>query len=160
GGLQQAPRCLDAVHPRHAYVHQHDVRAGHRQTLERLGAVAGLADDLHVVLAVDQHRETCADHLLVVDQEDPDRGRDGAHSGILPCTRQPPPTAGPVSRRPPCTVTRSAMPTSPSPALSDAAAAPCPSSTTSIWISSASRASRSLTWAPAPACLRTLVKAS
>ena len=45
----------DAVHVRHQQVHQDDVRlepAGHRHAL---GAVGGLADDLDVVLVVEEH---------------------------------------------------------------------------------------------------------
>ena len=41
---------LDAVHPRHLDVHQHDVGAGRPRLLDRLEPVGGLADDLDVVL--------------------------------------------------------------------------------------------------------------
>ena len=41
-------RGLDAVHARHADVHQHDVGPSRARQLDRLGAVAGLADDLDV----------------------------------------------------------------------------------------------------------------
>ena len=60
-------------------------------------AVARLADDLEVVLAVDEHPEAGAHHLLVVDQEHPDRlarRAHAAHRGILADTRNPPPRPG------------------------------------------------------------------
>ena len=73
GRAWSSPGGLDAVEPRHPHVHQHDVAGGDREPLERLGAVARLADHRQVGLAVDEHPEPGAHHLLVVDQEDPDR---------------------------------------------------------------------------------------
>ena len=67
------PRGLEAVHDRHADVHQHDVGAlaGHER--HRLGAVGGLTDDLDVGLTVEQHREAAAHERLVVGDDHPDR---------------------------------------------------------------------------------------
>ena len=68
--LDQQPRGRDAVQPRHADVHQHDVAGGDGELLERLAAVLGLADDGHVVLRVDHHPQPGADQRLIVDEED------------------------------------------------------------------------------------------
>ena len=69
--LDQQPRRRDAVEPRHADVHQHDVGGRDRELLERVAAVLGLADDRHVRLRVDHHPQTRAHERLVVDEEDP-----------------------------------------------------------------------------------------
>ena len=122
----QQPGGLDAVEPRHPHVHQHDVGARGGQPLHGLAAVACLAHDLEVVLAVDEHPEPGAHHLLVVDQEHPDRLARGfvGHRGILADTRNPPPGRGPASRVPSWTATRSRMPTRPeTPAVVGAAGA-------------------------------------
>ena len=68
-GLDPADRG-DAVHVRHEEVHQHDVRlkpAGHRHAL---AAVRRLADDLDVVLEVEEHAQPHPDDRVVVDDED------------------------------------------------------------------------------------------
>ncbi len=72
GQFPQAAQGLDAVHAGHLDVHQDDVGlellgAGHA-----LGAVAGLADHLDVVLDLQEGAQAAADHLVVVDEEDPD----------------------------------------------------------------------------------------
>ena len=58
-----------AVGARHADVHQHDVGALAAHELDRLLAVRGLADDLDVVLRVEQRAEPGADERLVVGQQ-------------------------------------------------------------------------------------------
>jgi hypothetical protein len=62
---------LDAVHSRHAHVHQRHVRAQAACQLDRLGAVARLAEDVEPRQLEDQP-EAGADELLVVRDEDPD----------------------------------------------------------------------------------------
>ena len=64
---------LDAVHPRHLDVHQHDVGAGRAGPFDRLEAVGGLADDLDVVLDREDHREARPHHGVVVDEQDRQR---------------------------------------------------------------------------------------
>src|SRR5699024_8805334 len=71
GGLREDLRGgLDPVLARHAHIHQHHVDPAGAQLLDGGGAVRGLDDDLHVVLRVDDHRETGADQRLVVDEGD------------------------------------------------------------------------------------------
>jgi hypothetical protein len=66
------------VELRHPDVHQHDVDGGHREALERLPAVPGLAHHRHVGLRVDHHPQARADERLVVDQEDARHARSSA----------------------------------------------------------------------------------
>src|SRR5690606_30294942 len=122
----------DAVEARHPHVHEDHVRGGGAEPLDGGSAVGRLADDGHVGLAVHEHPEAGADHLLVVGEEDPDRGvlQLLAHKGILAQTSTPPPRRGPWCSSPPCTCTRSRMPRRPCPWPSSAAAAPRPSSLT------------------------------
>ncbi len=82
-----APGRLDPVHRGHPHVHQHDVGRELGRQGDRGGAVAGLADDLQVLLRVEDHAEAEADQLLVVGQQYPD-----AHTGSRP--------PGTVSARP------------------------------------------------------------
>ena len=57
--------------------------------LERLVSVGGLADDLDVVLAFEDHPDAAADERLVVDDEDADH--DAAPScGSCAATTKPP----------------------------------------------------------------------
>ena len=70
GGGDDPARRLDAVELGHADVHEHDVGlevVGHRH---RLGAVGGLADDVEVVLGVEDHLEPGAHERLVVGDQD------------------------------------------------------------------------------------------
>jgi hypothetical protein len=53
----------------HADVHQDDVREHPPRDIDGFAAVAGLAGDLHVLLAGDQCGEACADGGLVVGDE-------------------------------------------------------------------------------------------
>ena len=57
---KQAPRCLDPVQLGHPHVHQDDVRPQPAGLRERLLAVRGLADDVHVLLGVEDHPEAGA----------------------------------------------------------------------------------------------------
>ena len=94
----------------HAHVHQHDVRNVPPGQLDRLRAIRGLADDLDVVLGLQDHPEPGAHQLLIVDHEDTDRpschrtppvGTAARSSGSRARTRNPPPGCGPASRSPP-----------------------------------------------------------
>ena len=55
---------------RHADVHQHDVGFERGRALGRLGAVAGLADDVEVRLAGQDHAKSGADQALIVGEQD------------------------------------------------------------------------------------------
>ena len=65
----QAPGRLDAVHHRHPHVHQHDVGLGCGDELQRLGAVARLADD-HELVGVQQRDQGVAEARVVVHDQD------------------------------------------------------------------------------------------
>ena len=69
----QPRRGLDAVHHRHAHVHQHDVGVLVMAHLQRLGAVGRGPDDGEVGLGVEQHGEPGPHDLLVVDHDDAHR---------------------------------------------------------------------------------------
>ena len=76
GGSGSAVSCRVASMPsmpRHPDVHQDDVGAGPRGSVDRRRAVAGLADDVEVGLGVDHHAEPGAHQRLVVDEDDADR---------------------------------------------------------------------------------------
>ena len=104
---------LDPVHPRHPHVHEDDVGLHPGQQLDGGGAVFGLADELDVLLGLQQHAEAEPVHLLVVDQHGPDRHGSPLRIGRTARTRNPPPDRSPVSRVPPWEATRSRMPTRP-----------------------------------------------
>ena len=70
----------EAVHPRHADVHQRHVRGEAARRRDRLLPVPGLGDDLHVGLGLDDHPEAAPDHRLVVGDQDPDHAP-ATHSG-------------------------------------------------------------------------------
>jgi hypothetical protein len=70
---------LDAVESRHSDVHEDHVGGGRPERSERLAAVTRFADDSHIGLGVDDHRQAGADELLVVDQVHPD------HPGLPGC---------------------------------------------------------------------------
>ena len=74
--LEQPPRRLDAVELGHADVHQDDVRLEPPGLGDRLDAVRRLADDLDVLLRLEDHAEARPDERLVVDDQDAE-----AHSG-------------------------------------------------------------------------------
>ena len=63
---------LDAVEAGHLDVHQHDVRLHAAREPHGRGAVRGVADDLHVVLGVEQGPEPGPHQRLVVGEQDPD----------------------------------------------------------------------------------------
>src|SRR5262249_4842751 len=110
---QDAPGRLDPVHGRHTDVHQDDVREQPLRQLDRLAAVAGLADDLDVVLGAEDHAEAVAHERLVVAEENADDHRSVAANGSRAATRKPPSGTGSVSTLPPSAAARSRMPISP-----------------------------------------------
>ena len=119
-------RRSEPVEPGHPDVHQHDVGAlGPDERQGRL-AVAGLADDLDPLLAVEQDPEPGPDELLVVGEHDPDHGRP-SHTTR---TRYPPAGSGPIVAAPPVVAARSRIPTRPRPEP-PATAPPRPPSLTS-----------------------------
>src|SRR6185437_554775 len=108
---------LQAVHHRHADVHEDDVGAQVGDPGDGLLAVDGLADHLDVGLRVEQDGEARPDHALVVGHQHADRhvSSSGWRTGRTAATRNPPSPVGPASRLPPSIVARSRMPTRPCP---------------------------------------------
>ena len=81
---------LQAVHLRHLDVHEHDiglVLPGHD---DGLLAVACLADDLQVVLGLQDHSEPGSHHRLVVGEHDADRHVPCPFNGKVAWTAKPP----------------------------------------------------------------------
>jgi len=66
---------FDAVHLRHADVHQDHIGTGCLHGDDGIAAVAGFADHLEDGVGVDQRLEAGPDQFLVVDDHDPDHGR-------------------------------------------------------------------------------------
>src|SRR5207245_2507820 len=128
-GLGEPARRLEPVDARHADVHQHDVRAVPERELDRLPALARLADHLDRRVELEQLAEARPDERLVIDDQDANGHR--SSYGIRALTTKPPPAGAPVSSVPPCSSTRSRMPASPYP-VAAAPFAPRPSSLTSI----------------------------
>ena len=101
------------VQPGHAG--HRDVEHGHvgvlgQRALHRLDAVLGLGRDLHVGLALDQHRQAGADDAVVVCDQDADHGS-------LSVTSVPAPGEERRSSSPPTSRARSAMPVEAQPAV-------------------------------------------
>jgi len=69
--VAQDPSRLEPVQPRHPDVHQHDVGLQVASELDRLGAVARLADHLDVRFRLEDQPEAGADERLVVGEQDP-----------------------------------------------------------------------------------------
>ena len=153
----QPPRRLDPVEQRHADVHQHDVGAQRARELDRLLAVAGLADDLHLAGRLEHRAEARAHQRLVVGDQQAQpvltaaapraprsRGRRCAPPGLERAAEQ-----------------RDALAHADEPVLRACAVAarPAPSSTTDSSSASA-RSARGTSVRSARACLITLVSAS
>ncbi len=103
GLVAQAPRRLDPVELGHADVHQDDVGLQPLGLLDRVEAVGGLADDLEVILGVEDHAEPGADERLVVsDQQAHAQTRLNSRTSVgrVARTRQPS-SVGPASKEPP-----------------------------------------------------------
>ncbi|GIH25855.1 hypothetical protein Aph01nite_41650 [Acrocarpospora phusangensis] len=71
GGGADLPGRLDTVLDRHAHVHQDHVRLQAPGLGDRLHAVGGLTDDLHVRLRVQNQAEPGPEEVLVVGDEHP-----------------------------------------------------------------------------------------
>jgi len=112
GGGDQ-PGCLDAVHARHADVHDDHVGAGVPGEPYRLGSGSGLAGHVDIGSPLDQPAQSGPDERLVVGEDDLDDHRTGAGTGSRAATRKPPPGCGPAEKSPPSSAARSRMPVIP-----------------------------------------------
>ena len=122
GGPRRDPAGrLDAVHPRHAHVHEDDVGLHAGDQFDGRPAVLGLADHLHLLAGLQQHAESEPVHLLVVDQDDPDgHAPSRVRTGRTARRANPPPGRGPALRVPPWAAIRSRMPVRPYPGAAPA----------------------------------------
>ena len=105
-------RGLDAVQPRHDQVHQHDVRSQGLRQPDALVAVAGLAHDRHVGLQLEEGAQALPHHLVIVHDQEADRGCSASGTGhlvrwSLRCTRSVVPAPGAeFERQPPADLGR------------------------------------------------------
>ena len=129
-----APGRLDAVDDRHLDVDERDVGQVLPGQCQALAAVGGLGHHLDVVLDVEQRAESAADERLVVDQQDTDH--DVRSTGSSAWTVKPPSLRGSARSRPPRAVTRSRIPSSPTPGTGAVSGVALPSSST--WMARAS----------------------
>jgi hypothetical protein len=83
GGLLDRPAGLDPVAAGHADVHQDDVGQRLGGLLDRLRAVARLADQIDIRLALQDHLETAAEQGVIIDDHRADGLR--VRRGILGC---------------------------------------------------------------------------
>src|SRR5690606_7197158 len=105
----------DAVHLRHAQVHEHDVDAERDGALDALTAVAGLAGHVDVGLALEGGAQPVADDGVVVDDEKADHQGFPCRAGTVALTAVPSPGALSISREPPTPRRRCLMLLSPNP---------------------------------------------
>src|SRR4051794_5106503 len=128
GAADDASRRLDPVEPRHADVHENDVRSQAARLVDRLLPVAGLAHDVDVGLGAQDHAQAVAHEPLIVGEQDAHRGHVAVSSGSVARTAKPPPGWAALSTWPPKSSARSRMPTSPwpRPPATAAGAAPRP----------------------------------
>jgi len=98
--LEQPPGGLDPVQPRHAHVEDDDVWLERARLRECLVAVFGLAHDLDVVFAFEDHADAAANERLVVDDEDADHDVPPS-CGSCAVTKKPPVGLRPVASVPP-----------------------------------------------------------
>jgi uncharacterized protein YcaQ len=82
GDLLGRPAGLDPAGLRHPDVHEHDVGQRLARHGDRLGAVAGLADQVDVVLVGQDHLQAAPEQRMIVGDQDPDRL--GATAGVGP----------------------------------------------------------------------------
>lgn len=93
---------LDAVHARHAYVHENDVRPQFGGLADGFGPVGGLSHHFELGHGLEQHAKAEALQIMVVDDEH--RGHAAPPRGVrsrVASTVHPPPGAGPALRLPP-----------------------------------------------------------
>ena len=108
---------LDAVEHGHAHVHEHDVGPVELDEADGVGPVGRLADDLHVLLGLQDHAEALPQERLIVRQHQPDRhaGAGALQSRRAASTSQPPAARGPARSVPRRHGARSAIPARPWP---------------------------------------------
>jgi hypothetical protein len=87
--LLDLPGGLDPVLAGHADVHEHDVRVVPAGQGDRLGPVAGLAEDGHAGGGVDQDPEAAPDQRLVVRDDHADGHETACPVGMRASTRNP-----------------------------------------------------------------------
>ena len=71
-----------AVHPRHRDVHDDHVGAELPDHVDCRETVAGLADDLQIIFAIEHHAQAFAHDLVIVDENDAQFGHSLPRSGI------------------------------------------------------------------------------
>ena len=98
-GRDDLPRGRDAVHHRHADVHQEHVRQLARRALDRGGAVSGLTRDLDTA-RLEQGAEAAADEVLVVCDDDGGHAASGT-AGSRAASRKPPSAVAAAASTPP-----------------------------------------------------------
>jgi uncharacterized membrane protein YbhN (UPF0104 family) len=113
-GPADQPGSFQPVQVRHPDVHEDDIGLCLPRQRDRLGAVAGLTDDLEVRRGVNEHAETAAYEGLVVGHDNADHPATLA-TGKQARTRKPPSGPGPAANSPPNTATRSRIPMIPCP---------------------------------------------
>ncbi len=107
---------LQAGHPRHRHVEHADVGLLAQRHLDGLDAVAGLRDDLHVGLAVEQQLQAAAHDAVVVCDQEPHAAATCTRvprARTVSSTVVPSPGADVISRRPPASSARSRIPARP-----------------------------------------------
>ena len=132
--LDDGARRVNPVHPRHAHVHEDNVRLDPLDQIDGGASVLRLPNDFDTLLGLQQHAETESVHLLVIDEDESkshafssvpsgagsgdardsgDSASDRSSHGSTARRRKPPPSRGPASRAPPWEATRSCMPRRP-----------------------------------------------
>src|SRR5258706_1021628 len=160
--LADARSCISTGAVSQPEVHQHDVRAQLGSSRDRLAHRAGLPDHDHVLLVVDQSRQSIRDHLVVLDDQDSGALFHAQAVGIQNSTLVPRPGSLSIFAHPPARSDRSFRPSKPrSPgrwSRSDTTN-PRPLSSTSPWTAPSIDFTETLTRLAA-ACFSTLVRAS
>src|SRR5205085_2109396 len=123
---------------------------------ERFARAPGLADDLDVVLRIEEHAQPGAHDRVVVHDQDADHGTGTSATIVVPA-----PGDDSMSRRPSSSPTRSRMPTRPRPCPSreDSCAKPTPLSSTTA-VTERSFRTTTIVTRVARACVTTFVSAS
>src|ERR1700722_4095522 len=104
---------LNAVHARHADVHDDHIGAGVLGEPYRLDSRSGLAGHVDIGGPLDQPAQSGPDERLVVGEDDLDGHRAGTGTGSRAATWKPPPGRGPAEKSPPISAARSRMPVIP-----------------------------------------------
>src|SRR5712691_13117172 len=154
--LEELRQRFDPALARHHDVEQHDVGLVRPHLEDRFTRVARLADDLEVVLGVEEHAQARADDGVVVDDDDAYHAAGTSATIVVPA-----PGDDSTWSRPSRSATRSRIPERPRPPSRPASSGtkPWPSSSITAVTDSPRRTRRMLT-RRAPACLATFVSAS